>query len=104
MSPPSRHGLRWQLTLSYLLLVGLTVVVLGPVTLWLTHRSFAAFVGESSRRSGLLLSHFLAAYYQRQGETWTGAEVQAAVERLNSLPQERLNSLLQERLPPAGPF
>jgi len=100
----STRGLRWQLTLSYLLLVGLTVLVLGPVTLWLTHRSFAAFVGESSRRSGLLLSHFLAAHYQRQGERWTRVQVQAVVERLNSLPQGEMKGLLQENLPPAGPL
>jgi len=91
------HSLRWQLTLSYLLLVGLTVVVLGPLSLWLTHRSFAAFVGESGQRSGQVLALFLAAYYQRQGETWTGA--QEAVEGLSRLPQERLAQARAGRRP-----
>jgi len=85
--PRPRHSLRWQLTLSYLLLVGLSVVVLSLVTLWLTRHSFSAFVGETGRRNAQVVALFLGSYYQRQGESWAG--VQEVVEKLRMLAEQR---------------
>jgi len=86
VSGSHRHGLRWQLTLSYLLLVGLTVIILSLVTLWVTRRGFDAFVSETGRRKGQMLALFFAGYYQSQGGSWAG--VRAAAEKL-VLPSEK---------------
>jgi len=87
VSGSHRHGLHWQLTLSYLLLVGLTVIVLSLVTLWVTRRGFDAFVGETARRKSQVLALFFAGYYQSQGGSW--AKVQTAAEKLVQPPKER---------------
>ncbi|MCZ7572242.1 MAG: ATP-binding protein [Ardenticatenaceae bacterium] len=82
-----RQSLSWQLTLSYLFLVGVTVAALGLVSLQVTRRTFGAFVVESGQRKARELAVFLGQYYQRQGESWAG--VQLLVEQLGRLPDER---------------
>lgn len=82
-----RQSLRWQLTLSYLLLVGVTVAALVVVTLQVTRRTFDAFVAESGRRKAEALSLFLEGFYQRQGSDW--ATLQVLVEEWSRPPAER---------------
>lgn len=71
------RSLGWQLTLSYLLVVGMTIATLALVTLQVTRRTFDAFVTENGRRKAQALALFLEEFYQRQGGDWATLQVLA---------------------------